>query len=118
MKIMAKTFKSVIRLDVSELGYAERLCATSLQGLVNRQGPRLFLNFGIYDDPEARRTNENFLPDEIWKEKFRPFVGNQDDHNLAYYQSIYKLNYETKTLGESVKLFRDVLKGVVIWDPS
>jgi len=105
-------------IDVSRLGYAERLIATSLQGLVNRVGPRLFISFGIYDDPEARRTNENFLPDEIWQKKFRPFVGNQDEHNLAYYRTRYHLIEQTLGLEEAVKSFREVIMGVVIWDPD
>jgi hypothetical protein len=116
---MLKGTYAVTILDVSKLGYADRLIATSLQGLVNRQGSRLFLNFGVYDDPEARRTNENFLPDGIWKEKFRPYVGNQDEHNLAYYHSLYNLKVrKAKNLDDAVKAFRCVLQGAVVWDPA
>lgn len=109
----------VALLDVSHLAYPDRLTATALQGLVNRQGPRLFLNFGIYDEPSARRTNEDFLPDAIWQAKFRPYLGNQDEHNLAYYRSIYDLEITpVDSLAAAVELFRSELKGVVIWDPA
>jgi hypothetical protein len=105
-------------VDVSGLGYSERLIATSLQGLVNRKGPQLILDFGIYDDPAARRTNEDFLPDEIWQKKFRPYVGNQDAHNLAYYRTLYAFTERTLSLEEAVKSFRNVLEGAVVWDPD
>jgi hypothetical protein len=115
---MSEDSFDVTIVDVSQLGYAERLIATSLQGLVNRSGPHLFLNFGIYDDPEARRTNENFLPDEIWQRKFRPYMGNQDAHNLTYYRSLYHLNEQTLGLEDAIRSFRDVLRGVVVWDSN
>jgi len=46
---MSKDTYTVTILDVSALDYPDRLIATSLQGLANRQGPKLFLNFGVYD---------------------------------------------------------------------
>lgn len=116
---MARDSFTITLLDVSSLSYAERLVATSLQGLVNRPGPRLFLNFGVYDDPEARRTNENFLPDEIWQRKFRPYVGNQDQHNLDYYCSLYNLEIQQAgSLQQAVKAFHGLLQGCVVWDPQ
>jgi len=45
------------------------------------------------DDPSARETNEVFLPDDIWHEKYRNTVGNQDRKNLEYY------SYQIKTRG-------------------
>ena len=73
-------------LDVSALSYAQRLLAAALQGLVNRDGPHLYLDWGIYDDVCARTTNEVFLPEDIWQAKYRPYVGHTDRLNLAYYQ--------------------------------
>jgi hypothetical protein len=106
-------------LDVSHLPYADRLTATCLQGLANRQAPRLFLNFGIYDDPSARRTNEDFLPDAVWHEKFRSAVGNQDAHNLAYYRKRFGLTISRlRDLRAAVRAFRDRVQGLVVWDPQ
>ena len=106
-------------LDVSGLSYTDRLIATSLQGLVNRTGPKLFLNFGVYDDPQARRTNEDFLPDSIWQEKFRPFVGNQDEHNLSYFRGLYDLcEDQVDGLEGALRKFREIVKGAVVWDPD
>ena len=79
-------------LDVSQLGYAERLVAASLQGLVNRERARLFLDHGVYDDVAARTTNEVFLPEDVWRAKYRDTVGNQDQANLDYYQETYGLH--------------------------
>lgn len=56
-------FSLIQVLDVSQFSYVERVCAATQQGLVNRNGPMLYLDYGIYDDPAARRTNEVFLDD-------------------------------------------------------
>lgn len=115
----AKLSRSVCVLDVSRLGYADRLSATSLQGLVNREGPRLFLDFGIFDDPSARRTNEDFLPEAIWRDKFRDVVGNQDQHNLSYYRKKHGLRVDSaRDLEAAVLQFRSAVRGVVVWDPA
>ena len=82
---------SVTLLDVSGWDYASRLAAASLQGLLNRSGPRLFLDYGYYDDIEARKTNEMFMPDDLWYGKYRDAIGPQDQRNLAYYQQVYDL---------------------------
>ena len=58
-------------LDVSAMDYPTRLCAAVLQGLLNRRGTCVFLDYGIYDDPAARRTNEVFLDDALWFSKYR-----------------------------------------------
>ena len=104
-------------LDVSALPYEKRLCAAALQGLVNRVGPRLFLDYGIYDDPLARRTNEVFLDDELWYGKFREQLGNQDQHNLDYYRQAHGLQVQAiASLEEAIRQQRDLLNGLVIWE--
>lgn len=106
-------------LDVSGLGYAARLTAASLQGLVNREGPQIFLDFGIYDDHSARKTNEDFLPDELWHGKYREAVGYADRGNLEYYKSIYHLEVErAPDLQSLIKKYEDRLRGAVLWDPE
>ncbi len=106
-------------LDVSRLPYADRLTAACLQGLANRQGPRLFLNFGTYDDPSARRTNEDFLPDAVWHEKFRAAVGNQDTHNLDYYRRRFGIKVTSlRDLRAALRAARDRVQGIVVWDPQ
>ncbi len=40
-------------IDVSSINYSERLTALSLQGLLNREGPIIYLDHGIHDDPFA-----------------------------------------------------------------
>ncbi|HLC04551.1 MAG TPA: hypothetical protein VJK02_16065 [Anaerolineales bacterium] len=115
----AKASHPVCVLEVSRLGYADRLIATSLQGLVNREGPRLFLDFGIFDDPSARRTNEDFLPEAIWRDKFRDVLGNQDQHNLSYYRKKHGLRVvSARDLEAAILQYRSALTGVVVWDPA
>jgi GxGYxYP putative glycoside hydrolase C-terminal domain/GxGYxYP_N second domain len=109
----------VAALNVSKLPYADRLTAACLEGLANREAPRLFLDFGIYDDPSARRTNEDFLPDAIWQAKFRAAVGDQDAHNLAYYRKRFGLTVSRlRDLRAAVRASRDRVRGLVVWDPQ
>ncbi|PKN85091.1 MAG: hypothetical protein CVU46_12255 [Chloroflexi bacterium HGW-Chloroflexi-8] len=104
-------------LDVSTCTYAERVTAAALQGLLNRSQPAIFLNYGIYDDPAARRTNEVFLDDEIWFGKYREMLGNQDLLNLSYYQQEHGfLTENISDLSRVVFENRAMLKGCVIWD--
>ena len=104
-------------LDVSTCSFPERVCAAALQGLVNRRGPRLFLDYGIYDDPLARRTNEVFLDDEIWFGKYRAMLGAQDQRNLDYYCKEHGVRvHHASDLDDVVTKFRAELNGCVVWD--
>lgn len=106
-------------LDVSASTYADRVCAAALQGLVNRDQPRLFLDYGIYDDPSARRTNEVFMDDEIWYGKYRAMLGNQDQHNLDYYIHEHGVRVQpAKNLEEMILKYRHLLQGCVAWDAT
>lgn len=104
-------------LDISKATYAERVCAAALQGLANRDGARIFLNYGYYDEPNARRTNEDFMDDEMWYGKYRAMLGNQDERNLDYYRKEHGLQVEkVRSLSELVRKYRGLLKGCVVWD--
>lgn len=106
-------------LDVSALGYGERLCAAALQGLANRQGPRLFLDYGPCDDPSCRRTNSVMMTEEDWFGRYRDFLVHNDLDNLAYYRGVN--GFETRVLEDldsAVLRHRDLLKGFVVYDPA
>lgn len=106
-------------LDVSRCSYAERVSAAALQGLVNRLEPALFLDYGIYDDPMARRTNEVFLDDESWYGKFRALLGPQDQRNLAYYQKEHTADSTVlKNLSAAVEKYHARLRGCVVWEAA
>ncbi|MDO9086817.1 MAG: GxGYxYP family putative glycoside hydrolase [Anaerolineaceae bacterium] len=108
---------SITVLDVNKFSYAERVCAATLQGLVNRISPSIYLDYGVYDDPTARRTNENFLDDEIWYAKYRDLLGNQDQRNLDYYQNKYDLIISSVSdLNELISQHIDSIAGLIIWD--
>ena len=111
--------KCIFVLDVSELSFSERVCAAALQGLVNRKGAILYLDYGFYDDPSARRTNEEFIDDENWFGKYRAFLGNQDEHNIEYYRKRHGFDIEElSSLSEALNKFRNDYGGLVIWDES
>lgn len=104
-------------IDVSRFSYAERVCIAAVQGLVNRTSPSIYLDYGIYDDPTARRTNENFMDDDIWYAKYRDLLGNQDQRNLDYYQKKFNLNILTVSiLEELITQHLDMFSGMVVWD--
>jgi hypothetical protein len=103
-------------LDVSALDYSTRICAAALQGLLNRTGARVFLDYGIYDDPAARRTNEVFLDDELWFSKYRDLLGYQDRRNMAYYSETHKFTFRQVTLDQLITENLDSLNGYIIWD--
>ena len=106
-------------LDVSRCSYAERVSAAALQGLVNRREPVLFLDYGIYDDPTARRTNEVFLDDENWYGKFRALLGPQDQRNLTYYQKEHAADSAPlKSLSAAVEKYHNHLNGCVVWEAA
>ena len=104
-------------VDVSHFSYAERVCVAALQGLVNRSSSQIYLDYGIYDDPTARRTNENFMDDEIWYKKYRDLLGNQDQRNLNYYQQKFNLTFtNTSDLTDVISNHLELISGLVVWD--
>lgn len=106
-------------LDVSRLDYPGQVCAAAVQGIVNRHGPRLLLDWGIYDDERARRTNEVFLPEEVWRAKYRNYIKRQDLENLKYYRKKYQFKTERITKIDSViKSHGGLFRGAVVWDPE
>ena len=114
-----KQSNTVYLLDVSKASYAERVSAAALQGLANRGGARIFLEYGVYDEPLARRTNEDFMDDKMWYGKFRAMLGNQDERNLEYYKKELGLRVEKiSDLAHLVQKHRGLLKGCVVWDFS
>lgn len=52
--------KTITVLDIHSLSYPSPPCAAALQGLVNHGGPLVYLDYGIYDDPDARLSNKVF----------------------------------------------------------
>ena len=112
-------------LDISAFGYEERLLAAALQGLVNRGAkdgwdePRIFLDYGVSDDPSSRRTNSVMMTEEDWFGRYREFLAHSDLDNLDYYTEAYDLDVErVEDLDELVRRHRSVLHGLVIYDPS
>jgi hypothetical protein len=113
-------------LDVSALAYEERLLASALQGLVNRaanegreEGARLFLDYGVYDDPSTRRTNSVMMTEKDWFGRYREFLATSDLDNLAYYRDAYGIEAERlDSLDEAVGRHRSLLRGLVVYDPD
>ncbi len=115
--IMSDKNMAIEVLNVSEMAFTERLTAISLQGIVNRDGPIVYLDWGIYDDESCRTTNEVFISDDLWRSKYRDILGNQDQKNLDYYRSVYSLEENaTDDLQGLLNKYADRFKGIVVWD--
>jgi len=113
------TPQEVDLLDISDLGYEERLTASALQGLVNREGAVLYLVNRNYDDPGTRKTNVVHMTDENWYGKYREYLVDNDAYLLEYYQSTY--GFKTRliaSLETLVQKYRHLLNGLVVWDPD
>jgi len=106
-------------LNVSSLSYEERLTANSLQGLVNRAGAVLFLDYGNYDDPGTRKTNSVQMTEENWFGKYRQVLNRNDLDNLDYYQKEFGFSINTlQSLDEALEKYQHLLQGIVVWDPK
>ena len=117
-KIMNEHLKCDL-LDVAECVYMERLTANCLQGLVNRDGPQLFLSYGNYDDPGTRKTNSVQMTKENWFGKYREVLCHNDLDNLNYYQQEYDLSVnKLKDLPAAILKYKSYFKGLVVWDPD
>lgn len=109
--------QTIALLDVSTLAYSERVCAAAIQGLLNRHGARVFMDYGTYDDPMARRTNEVFMDDDFWYGKYRAMLGNQDQNTLDYYRQAHGLKIEQyRNLDDLLRQNLPAFKGYVVWD--
>ena len=106
-------------LDITELSYEDKLTASALQGLVNREAPALYLVNKNYDDPGTRKTNVVHMTDENWYKKYRETIKDNDSLNLEYYQSVYQLKtVSLPDLENAVLKYKALLNGLVVWDPE
>ena len=106
-------------LNISNLNYPERLTAACLQGMVNRSGPKIFLDYGNYDDPGTRKTNSVQMTEENWFGKYRQFLSRNDLDNLDYYREEFEFEVnQLSGLDDAIKKHQRHLKGLVVWDPD
>ncbi|MBU2511330.1 hypothetical protein KJ966_08320 [bacterium] len=116
---MTNTSYDVDIIDVSGMDYSEQILVASLQGLINRVSPRVFVDYGQYDDVESRTTNEVFIPEDIWRSTYRDAIGNQDQNNLKQYQTFYDFKTTPVAgLPSLISKFAGEIKGLVVWDPN
>lgn len=99
------TYLHELKLDsrsAREEIYDHSLLVTSLQGLVNRDAPRLYISY-VKERSGARRN-----VDEFWFDKLRAELGWLADSDVVRVSSIEEL------LG----IFKDYYNGTVVWDPK
>lgn len=103
---------AVMRLDVERVGYQDLLAAVAIQGLANREGPRVFLDTGARDwvmklwnqegRPEADISRTRRGVDAVWTD---------------YYADHHHLKFETlSSLDELAMRAGGCLKGVILYD--
>src|SRR5690606_23298188 len=82
--------------------YAHTLFVTALQGIVNRERPRLYLSYIHERDGQRRNV------DEYWLQNLRA-----DGEWLAHYEIV-----RTDKLLDLISYFADDVRGVVAYDPN
>jgi len=90
--------KSVYHLDVIDLrgkDYKTRLLTLSLQGIVNKKEPRLYV---------------------LWESKDK--FGNPSQEWLKYYKSKGWIEFREISLKKAIKKYKNEIKGFVIYDPD
>ena len=93
-----KRMETTYHLDVIDLrgkDYKTRLLALSLQGIVNRKEPRLYV---------------------LWESKDK--FGNPSEEWLKYYESKGWISYEEISIESALKKYKDEIKGFVVYDPN
>ncbi len=96
--LQIKNIKTLYHLDVIDLrgkDYKTRLLALSLQGIVNRKGPRLYV---------------------LWESKDK--FGNPSQEWLKYYDSKGWIEFKEISLREAIKKYKNEVKGFVVYDPE
>jgi len=115
--LMENIENDVYLINCEQFDFDDKLTCTSLQGLLNRAGPVLFLDYGYYDKLSDRTTNEEFINDELWFGKYRAMVGRQDARNLAEYKERFHLEpQEISDFRQLIREYKSQFRGFVVWD--
>ncbi len=88
---------SAYRFDLRNLDYDHQILLFCLQGIVNKKGPRLFLN-----------TQELFWPRCPWDEKWMEYYSSQKGFTFQQVSSIEEL----------LEIFREDIRGLALYDPG
>ncbi|OUS77116.1 hypothetical protein B1748_08145 [Paenibacillus sp. MY03] len=88
--------------------YDIKLFVTTLQGIVNQKGPRLYVYNSFYVQTPSITSVQSLQIDEKWLETFR---------KPGQWLSEYTVS-PIATLEALVDTFRDDLAGLVVWDPK
>lgn len=109
--------ETCLTLNIEDLSYEDRLTAAGLEGLVNQESPQLMLDWGQYDDEADRTTNEVFIPDDVWKAKYRDFIGFQDRENQKFYEKSFGLKFShLNSIENAIQRYQQYITGIVVWD--
>lgn len=88
--------------------YDQQLFIATLQGIVNRKGPRLYLMTSYKPAIEGVTATQASQIDEYWFNKFR-----QPGQWLSEYNVV-----NLSTLDDVVNTFRNDMTGITVWDPK
>jgi len=87
---LGKNYEPAFFLDVKSLHFEEKLLASSLQGIMNKNEPRVFI---IWEDDGLK-----------WK---------------SWIQKRFGIKFkDTKTLENLILLSKDYIDGYILWDPK
>ena len=103
---------TVWQFDVEKIGYPELVAATALQGLANREAPRVFLQTGARDWIMSLKSKEVTHSPAV-QEKYRGV----DDIWREYYAARHGLKFkDVASLDELVSKVGHGVKGTILYD--
>ncbi|RKY31947.1 MAG: hypothetical protein DRP67_01670 [Candidatus Omnitrophota bacterium] len=94
-KPLLRTKATLDVVDLREKDYKTRLLILSLQGIVNRDNPKLYV---------------------LWESKDK--FGNPSQEWLKYYKSKDWIYFKEISVIEAIKKYKDRIKGFVVYDPD
>ncbi|MBI5834740.1 MAG: hypothetical protein HZB16_20765 [Armatimonadetes bacterium] len=98
-------------LDIDKLDHAERVAATAIQGLANRQGPHVYLQPG--------GSNPFMMPKREALPAALASMRSVADDWMAYCRRVHKLTFEpVADLAALLGKVSGVVKGAVLYDPG
>lgn len=109
-------------VDVEKMSPEQRLAVLAVQGIANRQGPRVFLQTGQairwnqidYDREKGDKGGRAWAPEDVVR--LKPKFSNTCDYWMDYFESIGMVKFRKATLADLCREFAADIKGVIRYE--
>lgn len=109
-------------VDIEKMTPEERLAVLAVQGIVNRTGPKIFVQTGQairwnqidYGRDDGDKGGRPWSPDDAARLKAK--FANTCDYWIDYFESIGMVRFQEATLTDLCREFADQIKGVIRYE--